>query len=673
MEKQLLEEINRTREIMGLNQLLIEQGTRGKESDAVKGTEKQKTCPCNDGTSSPWCCGDGTGTMGYGPDYMQIKGGEVRDFDTPLYDDMVVFGLKPTEDMYLEELIKLLVDLEAKATKDISVWNALSDEEKKERSKEYCTKVYTKYKKNNPKSSETRKAQVFYDCDLDDRKNFRFGKIKEHFPVVQKKLEGYLKMTDEEFAALDNDDRSKFARTENERSEAYTEYNAEMQANDLEFVKGEKSNREKETILRDKEDIEISLQGDKLMKAFKKKLDKQSLRRWDNKDKAYNENGWVMSEEDKKGMFQLFRDYFAEWKDMKTNKKHVKRYKNNNIKLLRKFFSEINLRNVEGPPEKIVEIPTETEGTEGTESCAMELEVLQIPGIQDENFTPFINNSCELHQDLKQACADAASAVKLFMDENPGATVEIPNYAIWTSASRARNGGQAADWSFKELSDCRAKSVESYLSEVFTNIGVTLPTPVIDTNGQNKDGSSGPNPPAPFTMALGSGPKRDTTVKDGKTINNEANRDKYGATKPCKPTEGKFICPNYDEYKYCMVQLDMVGYPPLEEPDEEPGKPGFEEIVKIPSPTREWEMRFVPKKGRTKKWRKGFVWKPIKISFQRVKTSGGGRKKKRGSVNCPTFGSITGSRLLVGMAGGPVIDDVVKNGFASYNTNWVGN
>ena len=110
----------------------------------------------------------------------------------------------------------------------------------------------------------------------------------------------------------------------------------------------------------------------------------------------------------------LYNNYLIEWKDKKVNQKHVKKYKNNDIKLLKKFFSEINLRNVEGPPEKIIEIPTETEGTEGTESCAMELDVLQIPGIEDENFTPFINNSCELHQDLKQACDDAASAVKFF-------------------------------------------------------------------------------------------------------------------------------------------------------------------------------------------------------------------------------------------------------------------
>ena len=667
MEKQLLEEINRTREIMGLNPLITEQlfsnrQQKKKESDAVKGTERQKECPCNDGTTSPWCCSEEEG--GYGPDYLQIVGGTPAEFDAPLYDKWASFGLKPGEDMYLEEMLKQLSELWAKFKKEESVWEALSEEEKEKKSKAYCKKRCSKNAKKYYACMET--------CDLSYLKVNKFLRIKSEFPDIQKEMEEYLKMTDEEFAALDFVERSQFARTAEERSEAGTEYNAAKQQGLLDDAEFYKKEREKDTVRRDKEHEKSSEYGNKLMKAFKKKLDRQSLRRWDNKDKAYNEKGWVMTEEDKKGMFQLFKDYFIEWKNKKVNQKHVKKYDNKDIKLLKKFFSEINLRNVEGPEEKIIEIPTETEGTEGTESCAMELDVLQIPGIEDENFTPFINNSCELHEDLKKACDDAASAVKLFMDENPGATVEIPSYAIWTSASRARNGGQAADWSFKELSDCRAKSVETYLSQAFGNIGVTLPTPTIDTNGQNKDGSSGPNPPAPFTMALESGPKRDTIVKDGKTINNEANRDKYGATKPCKPTDGKFICPNYDEYKYCMVQLEMVGYPPMEEPDEEPGKPGFEEIVKIPSPTREWEMRFVPKKGRTKKWRKGFYWKPIKISLTRVKTSGGGRKKKAGSVGCPTFNITGGSRLKVGMAGGPIIDDVVNQGFASYNTNWLG-
>jgi len=36
------------------------------------------------------------------------------------------------------------------------------------------------------------------------------------------------------------------------------------------------------------------------------------------------------------------------------------------------------------------------------------------------------------------------------------------------------------------------------------------------------------------------------------------------------------------------------------------------------------------------------------------------------------FGSIGGSRLKVGMDGGGVIDDVVNNGFSSYNTDWLG-
>ena len=58
MDKQLLEELNRNREIMGLNHLIFEQ------SDFVMGIEREKECPCMDdngipdGTTAPVCCND---------------------------------------------------------------------------------------------------------------------------------------------------------------------------------------------------------------------------------------------------------------------------------------------------------------------------------------------------------------------------------------------------------------------------------------------------------------------------------------------------------------------------------------------------------------------------------------------------------------------------------------
>lgn len=611
MDKQLLEELNRNREIMGLNHLIFEQ------SDFVLGIEREKECPCMDdngipdGTTAPVCCNEWSKEDSELMDKLSTgySTGEIPTIKNK-YRGMP--GLKELENAYLDDYIKLF--------------------------QEYIPKL---------------EAEVDADPEMrgyGSLNNYR-GELGEMLNVK--------KMGPEEFAKLSLMDQVMFARNKEEYDTALEKWTVKKIATDKRYEEKWKNIRIQQTQQRDEDFEELRVSTKKLYKAFYKKLDRQSKKRWNNKDKAYNEKGWVMTEEDKRGLFQLFKEYFEEWREMKRNKKRAAKL--SDLKLLKKFFSEINVRNVKGPDEVINLEPIETEGEEPSASCALDLG-LQLMGVQDKEFTPFVNNSTELHQDLKNEINGAVATLAKALKENPGVEYKITSYKILTSASRARNGGAVKSWSFQKLSDARAKSVETYIDNAFAKIGVTLPEPQIDSSGYNNDGSSGPNPPSPFTMAKGSGPAATT---------NEDDRDNYGDPLPCEPTDGKFICPNYDKYKYCMVDLGIEVYPPEGDSDEDPGKTGTYEEKKIVSPTRQWEIKFVPKEKYSKGTSRRLRF-PFKFTTRRINKSP--KKKKLGSRECADF-SIGGGggRWAVGIATGPLIDDVVNNNMASYNTNWMSN
>ena len=631
MKKEVLNEINRTREIMGLNSLLIEQGTRGKETGDVLGVEREKECPClnddgtPDGTTSPGCCEEWTEEDQKRYEKFQKAYQSPPSFGHFMSGSLKSMGIDVPEDLgqkYIEELI-------------VYIKNALPIAIKKE-------------KESDGSTGEYRMIQL----------------LKEELSTMEK----ILKMSEGEFLKLSTDDRVKYARNKQEKEEALTVWNAEKLASDKEWAQYQKEGRIKSTARRDK-DYEATMKyANKLIKAFKKKLDRKSLKRWNNKDKAYNEEGWVMTEEDKKTLFLKFRDYFVDWKDV--NPKWVKRYKNKDIKLLKEFFSKINLRNVKGPDEVIILEPIETPETGPTAKCSIDLGLTEY-GIEDGDFTPFVNNSCEIHQDLKDEVNRIVAELGRWKEANPGVEIDVPDYRIFTSASRARNGGQAAKWSFKELSECRAKSMETYINGAFGTIGVTMPKATIDSDGHNKDGSSGPNPPYPFTMVKGGGPDVVADRKDGMTKGKEnegPTRTKYGAPLPCKPTDNKFICPNYDKYKYCMVDFNIQAWVETIIPEEEPGEPGTVDIDKEVIETRKWQIKFVPRRKHERATVPRLRNPKIQLNFIRVKKS----KNKTCMTCCPSFKDLGYSRKFVGIASGKLIDDVVNNGLASYNgTGWL--
>ena len=79
--------------------------------------------------------------------------------------------------------------------------------------------------------------------------------------------------------------------------------------------------------------------------------------------------------------------------------------------------------------------------------------------------------------------------------------------------------------------------------------------------------------------------------------------------------DGRFNCPNYDKYKYCMLDLPIEVTVPTEEPTDEPGEPGTSEKDKKVIETREWEIAFIPRKSRERatvpriRWNKMYLHK----------------------------------------------------------------
>ena len=137
--------------------------------------------------------------------------------------------------------------------------------------------------------------------------------------------------------------------------------------------------------------------------------------------------------------------------------------------------------------------------------------------------------------------------------DDSGKEVDFP-YTISTSASRIPNGGKAADKTFLQLSELRAKSTAAYLKEVFGGAGIKMVEPILDFQGDgkaNQDGSTGG----------ASGP--------------EWNQDRSPSNRA-----------RYESSKYCNIQCNFRLSSPGFELEEEPGTPGTPGVTKV----GEWKL-----------------------------------------------------------------------------------
>jgi hypothetical protein len=86
----------------------------------------------------------------------------------------------------------------------------------------------------------------------------------------------------------------------------------------------------------------------------------------------------------------------------------------------------------------------------------------------------------------------------------PNAGICVQSMSLESSASRFKNQGEAEDMSFEQLSEQRARGVETFLMNNYIELGgrwcTGKRTTTINAKGQNGDGSSGPNPPKGYSF-----------------------------------------------------------------------------------------------------------------------------------------------------------------------------
>lgn len=201
---------------------------------------------------------------------------------------------------------------------------------------------------------------------------------------------------------------------------------------------------------------------------------------------------------------------------------------------------------------------------------------------------------------------------------------------IATSCSRFRNTGNAGKMTWLQLSTARNNAAKEYIISQLTALGVVInETTVISqyVDGDNGDGSSGPNPPAPNTLT-----KNGITV-----INDESKRSDFG--EPIKVKGG------YDDYKYCVAGMTILVNKNLQAPPKEDEK-GDEDIeydtIEIDIPTKDFVVRFYSKgryfgfEFRLPKiyvdWQKRYktrFWRKVKSKFK--------RKRKFRTIDCPLW------------------------------------
>ena len=471
------------------------------------------------------------------------------------------------------------------------------------------------------------------------------------------KIENILNMSDEEFQKLSINEKVMYGRTVEEREQAIEQWKIDKKERDALYAEKLKKSRISQSEKRKESDQKEIKSLSKLLKVFIKKLDSKSEKRWNNEDKQYNAKGWVMTPQNQKELFQIFKDYLLEWSQ--DNPKLFREASNSYIKVAKKYFSKINLKNVKGPDE-VIELEDEFE----EEFCPIPPVILPLElfAFGEGEFDPFENNSTALKSDLTNEIDKLIDIIAKFKDENKGYDYKVTEYKIFTSASRARNGGAVKDWSFEKLSSARANSVKQYVDGKLSSIGVQTISPTIDSKGTNGDGSSGPNPPKPFSMALGSGPERDT---------NESNRDKYGEVDTsCKNIYGgKFKCPTYDKFKYVGLELVVEGLPPEVE-GEEPLAVKGEESEPVVVPTRKWEISFIPRKKYTKKYKTKLRWPKITLKTRRIYWKPQ-RKGQWGSTKCAKFNKRDFEINFFAPSGlkiGPVLQDAINNNMANYGS-----
>jgi hypothetical protein len=161
---------------------------------------------------------------------------------------------------------------------------------------------------------------------------------------------------------------------------------------------------------------------------------------------------------------------------------------------------------------------------------------------------------------------------------------------IITSCSRFRNTGNAKDLTFKQLAENRNNSAKDFIIGKLKELGVVIDGDTSisqNSDGENGDGSSGPNTPKGLFVATDG---KELTALAPKTPKAEDNRSDYG-----EPLTDKTA---YDDYKYCIAGMSILANTKYQKPDPEEGSEDTEpkmDTITIDVPTKEYNVSFYSK------------------------------------------------------------------------------
>jgi hypothetical protein len=168
----------------------------------------------------------------------------------------------------------------------------------------------------------------------------------------------------------------------------------------------------------------------------------------------------------------------------------------------------------------------------------------------------FDNNSPIIKQEMKDSLSNYLDrAIQQY-----GNDLTVTDITIQTSSSRFRNTGEYSTKTFKQLSEDRTNSAYKFIGEMLKQKGFKFSnfTPVLDSNGTNGDGSSGPNPPEGYNYVDGGEVTMNTQPP-------KQPRNEFGPTLT-NPED-------YEKFKYCNIDITV------EVPEQSlPGQPGKWEL-----------------------------------------------------------------------------------------------
>jgi hypothetical protein len=192
----------------------------------------------------------------------------------------------------------------------------------------------------------------------------------------------------------------------------------------------------------------------------------------------------------------------------------------------------------------------------------VESEYLEVPFmVRGKNV--YVDNSAQpasaLLNQIDLWTSEVAQIINDAKSKYQNVTVDCTKIEVMSSASRLRNTGDYEGKTWKQLAADRGINVRNILIQKLTDLGVNInltETQTIYAGGDNKDGTSGPDPAQIFTLRDG----RQTTEKKPMRYSKTGAEIMVGPDEKRFSVDGTLLTSSVDsdQYKYCVALAELV-------------------------------------------------------------------------------------------------------------------